>query len=119
MSEIQVQVQLAESALKEFKTIQNHENSLVSQWGAIYLTGLVDLPPQSWLVLRRKWTRGFFKMNDFIPFDIRGKVVAQSAAAGIVVIVTRFKLKKQHSKIWFEKNRRVDWAREYTEWNWF
>jgi ribosomal protein S21 len=103
MSKIKVQVQLTENALKSFKGIQNHDNFLVSEWGVKYLKGLVELPPKSWLDMYQHWDRGAFKISDFIPFDIRGKVDCDRASLEIVVLITHFKLKKVHSRIWFEK----------------
>jgi hypothetical protein len=93
MTKIKVQVQLTESASKEFKAIQVHENYFVSQWGMKYLKGLVDLPPGSWLEVRRRWDGGLFKISDFVPFDIQGKVDCNSAPPAIQVSITRFKLK--------------------------
>jgi hypothetical protein len=105
MSKIQVQIQLTDRALKDFKAIQDHPNILVSQWGAKYLKGLVELTPGSWLEISRRWDRGVFKLSDFIPFDIHGKVDFNPRALEISVILTRFKLKRPHARIWFEKIR--------------
>jgi hypothetical protein len=105
MPKIQVQVQLTDQALRDFKAIQNHPNVLVSQWGAKYLKGLVELTPGIWLEISRRWDKGVFKMSDFIPFDIRGKVDFNPRALEISVILTRFKLKRPHARIWFDKVR--------------
>jgi hypothetical protein len=93
MPKMKVRVQFTESALEEFKAIQKHENYFVSQWGVKYLKGLVDLPPGSWLDVRRHWDKGLFKISDFVPFDIQGKVDWGLAPSAIQVSITRFKLK--------------------------
>lgn len=105
MAKIKVKVQLTEEALKEFREIQSHENGLVSQWGVKYLKGLLQLPAKSWLDVSQRWEKGAFKISDIIPFDIRGKVENGSAAKGIEVFITRFKLKASHSPVWFERLR--------------
>jgi len=105
MSKIQVRIQLTEKSLKDFKAIQDHPNVLVSQWGTKYLKGLVELTPGNWLEISRRWDKGVFKMSDFIPFDIRGKVDFNPRALEISVILTRFKLKRPHARIWFERVR--------------
>ena len=103
MSKVKVQVQLTESALREFKAIQAHQNRQVSEWGLNYLKKLVELPPKSWQTVGHLWHRGIFKVNDFIPFDIRGKVEYGTNPKELVILITRFKLKQAHSRIWFEK----------------
>ena len=105
MSKVKVQVQLTENALKDFKVIQNHDNFQISKWGIKYLKELIELSPKSWVDVHRNWDGGIFKISDFIPFDIRGKVDYGATSLDLVVLITHFKLKKVHSKVWFEKIR--------------
>ncbi len=106
MPKIKVRVQLTEDALKDFKVIQKHKNVLVSDWGVKYLKGLIELPPQNWLGVRRNWDEGVFKTSGFVPFDIRGKVEHYPGRQIVAVFITHFKLKDPQSKVWFEQNQK-------------
>lgn len=103
MAKVKVRVELTQSALKEFKAIQNHRNKTISEWGEKYLQALIEIPAQGWSQVRERWDQGVFKVGDFIPFDIRGKVDHAPDQAHIRVLVTRFELKQHHSRIWFER----------------
>ena len=93
MPKIEVWVQLTETAVKDFKAIQNSNNFLVSEWGAKCLKDLLEFTPQRWLEVRRRWVRGIFKIDDLILFDIRGKVEIGANSRVLQVFVTHFKLK--------------------------
>ena len=93
MTKFKVHVQLTEDALKDFKKIQSHQNSLLAKSSVNYLKKLIELPGDNWLELRQSGNNGVFKINDIIPFDIRGKVEYGPAQPEILVFVTHFKLK--------------------------
>jgi|HubBroStandDraft_1064217.scaffolds.fasta_scaffold578398_2 hypothetical protein len=93
MPKIEVWVQLTETAVKDFKAIQNSDNFLVSEWGAKCLKELLEFTPRRWLEVRRRWARGIFKIDDLILFDIRGKVEPGADPRILQVFVTHFKLK--------------------------
>jgi hypothetical protein len=88
-----IQIQLTDEALREFKEIQNHPQSFVSDKGERYLRKLIQFPLERWQVIQRHWKKSVFRSDSQMPFDIRGKVCYDGSGRVRTVLITRFKWK--------------------------
>jgi hypothetical protein len=89
-----IQIQLTNEALREFKEIQGHLQTRVSGEGKRYLRKLIHVPLERWQAIQSHWANGAFCSDRQLPFDIRGKVCGGPGKPK-TILITRFKFRKQ------------------------
>jgi hypothetical protein len=94
MKRAEVEILLTPEAEKEFEEIQKGGRPLVRDWALRYLEDLVLFPPENWVDLRSRLDGGYFKADNHVPFDIRGRVYYGKNHSIERVLITRFHLRK-------------------------